>query len=358
MERRRIAARFGAGFIVLAAIASAGAWIVDQANFVTTADARVRARMVTLSADVAGRLVEVTVNAGDRIARGAPVAHLDAKRAKLALAQVSLELKALEIETSRETLNVDVSRERGGQRVAARRSGLEAASADLAAARAELDRASKEHARTRTLHASGLVSDAMLDRASAALEIARQAALRAEARVNDGRATLGEAVAESRSADLVDHTADALAMQAHALQQRIALLKLELSQHTIASPIDGVVDEVFVEAGEYVAPGARIALAHAANDVWLEAHIKETDLPRIQPGATVEIRFDASRSPCGGEVERIGEAAMSEFALVPNANPAGVFTKITQRVPVRISIGADCSGVRPGAMATLRIRAS
>jgi membrane fusion protein (multidrug efflux system) len=147
-------------------------------------------------------------------------------------------------------------------------------------------------------------------------------------------------------------------MSAHALRQRIALLKVELAQHAIVSPIDGVIDEVFAEPGEYVAPGARLALAHATSDLWLEANIKETELPRVRAGASADIRLDAARTSCQGVVERIGDAAASEFALIPNANPAGVFTKITQRVPVRIRLGADCREARPGAMATLRIRAA
>jgi membrane fusion protein (multidrug efflux system) len=354
----RAAIRIGASLGFLAAIGGAGVWIFDQAMFVTTTDARVRARMVTLSAEVAGRLSDMPPNAGDHLGRGDTVARLDDRRARLALAQATLELKALDIEIAREKLNADVSRERGGQRVAGRKSGIDAAEAGIAAARAELGRAEGEFNRASALHASGLVADAAMERATSAREIARQAALRAEAGLADGRAGLGEAVAESRSADIASRTADALAMQAHALRQRIALLKLELEQHTITSPIDGVIDEVFAEAGEHVAPGSRIALMHAADALWMEAHIKETDLPRIAAGAAVEIRLDAARVACHGKVERIGEAATSEFALVPNANPAGVFTKITQRVPVRITLGADCGATRPGAMATLRIRAT
>ena len=354
----RIAGRIGVALAVLAALGGAAYWILDQATFVTTTDARVRARMVTLSADAAGRLVDVLPTAGDRVREGQVVAKLDDRRARLALAEATLELKALDIEVAREKLNADVARERGGQRVAGRRSGLDSAAADVASARAELAQAEGEHRRTSALHASGLVADAVMERTTAALEVARQAALRADASLGDGRAGLGEAVADSRSADIADRTAEALVMQAHALRQRIARLKLELEQHTIASPIDGVIDEVFAEAGEHIAPGARIALAHETDGLWMEAHIKETDLPRISIGAAVEMRFDATRAACHGEVERIGEAATSEFALLPNANPAGVFTKITQRVPVRIRIGADCEAVRPGAMATLRIRAA
>ena len=354
----RAAGRIGVAFAVMAALGGAAYWIVDQATFVTTTDARVRARMVTLSAEAAGRLVDVFPAAGDRVSEGQVVAKLDDRRARLALAEATLELKALDIAVAREKLNADVARERGGQRVAGRRSGLDYAAADVASARAELAQAEGENRRASALHALGLVADAAMERSAAALEVARQAALRAEADLEDGRAGLGEAVADNRSADIAVKTAEALAMQAHALRQRIARLKLELEQHTIASPIDGVIDEVFAEAGEHVAPGARIALAHETDGLWMEAHIKETDLPRISIGAMVEMRFDAARTSCHGEVERIGEAATSEFALLPNANPAGVFTKITQRVPVRIRIGADCEAVRPGAMAMLRIRAA
>lgn len=342
---------------VLAALGGAGLWTFDQLSFITTTDARVRARMVTLSAEIPGRLVEAPLMAGDRVRRGAIVARLDDRQARAALAEASLKLKALEIEVEKTRLEAEITHDRGDQRMAGRRAGLDAAAADLSAAEAELRRAEQDQARTRTLHASGLVTDAALDRAVAALEVAQQAVLRAEARVVDARAGVGEAIADMRAAAIETRTADALALQAHALRQKIAHLKLDLDRHTITSPIDGVIDEVFAEAGEHVAPGVRLALAHASHDLWMEAHIKETDLPRIKAGADVEMRLDAAHASCRGTVERIGEAATSEFALIPNANPAGVFTKITQRVPVRIGIGPECVGVRPGAMATLRVRA-
>jgi membrane fusion protein (multidrug efflux system) len=196
-----------------------------------------------------------------------------------------------------------------------------------------------------------------MERSNTSLEVSRQDAARALAEMSDRRAGLGEAQAESREADLAQRNAESMAASAHALRQRIGLLKVELHQHDVLSPLDGVIDEVFAEPGEHVTPGARLALAHDEGAMWLEAHIKEPDLPRIATGAAVEVHLDAARGACHGTVERIGAAAMAEFALIPNANPAGVFTKITQRVPVRIRM-VGCKGARPGAMATLRIRAS
>lgn len=350
--------RLGLVAIAIAVASGAAVWFIDQAAYVTTTDARVRTRMVTLSAEIAGRIADMPIVAGSRITVGALLVRLDDSRARLELSAATLDLKALEIETERARLDADITRDRSVQRIASSHSSLNAAAADVAAARATLVRAEADHARTASLHASGLVAQAGMDRSIANLEVARQATARAEAELASRHAGLGEARAEARSADLSLRDADARAMSAHALRQRIALLKAELAQHAINSPIDGVIDEVFAEPGEYIAPGARLALAHATNNLWLEANIKETDLPRVRTGAAADIRLDAARTACQGVVERIGDAATSEFALIPNANPAGVFTKITQRVPVRIRLGADCREARPGAMATLRIRAA
>lgn len=342
---------------MLAALAGGGWWLADQAAFVTTTDARVRARMVTLSAEIAGRIAEMPVETGDRIAPGQVLVKLDDQKAKLALAAATLDLKAMEADVARERLSAEVTRERGGQRVAAREAAVEGAVADVAAARAVLARAEADHHRASALFGNGVVAQAAMDRATASLEVARQTAARAEAEAADRRAGVGEATAEAREADVALHAADAMAVSAHALRQRVGLLKVELKQHRVESPLAGVVDEVFAEPGEHVAAGARLALAHG-DTLWIEANIKEPELPRIRVGAEVEIHLDASRVACRGVVERMGEAAASEFAVVPNANPAGVFTKITQRVPVRVALGAACGRARPGAMATLRIRAS
>ncbi len=342
----------------LAAMACVGVgWLADQHAHVSTSDARVRAHMVSVSADIAGRIAELSISPGDRIARGDVLARLDHRRAKLALAEASLDLKALEIAIARLRLEADISRARGGSRIDAALSGLDVAQADIAAAQASLAAAQADHARKQALHASGLLADAAMDRASEALELAQLGEVRSLTLKAGREAGLAEAHADATAARLPEQDAEQLAMEAAALRQRIASLRLDLEHHAIESPIDGVVDEVFAEAGEHVQPGARIALAHATTGLWIEANIKETDIGRVAEGADVEIRLDAAPAACSGQVERIGAATTSEFALVANANPAGVFTKITQRVPVRIRIGGACEQVRPGAMANLRIKA-
>ena len=137
---------------LLALLAGGGWWLADQATFVTTSDARVRARMVTLSAEIAGRIADMPVEAGDRIAPGQVLVKLDDAKAKLALAAATLDLKAMEAEVARERLSADVTRERGEQRVAARQAALAAAAADVAAAQAVFTRTEADHTRASALH--------------------------------------------------------------------------------------------------------------------------------------------------------------------------------------------------------------
>lgn len=357
MTRRRIIPLLSA--IVLVAMAAVAAWwFADQHTHISTSDARVRAQMIAISADVAGRIEDLPIRPGDRIVRGDVLAQLDARRATLALAGASLDLKALDVAIARLHLEADVDRARGNSQIDAALSGLDAAQTDIEAARASLAAAQADHARKQTLHASGLIADAAMDRAGEALELARVGEARSLTALASRRAGLAEAHAEASAAGLAEQDAERLIMEAASLRQRIAALKLDLDHHTITSPLDGIVDEVFADAGEHVQAGARIALAHATDGLWIEANIKETDIGRVTVGANVEIRLDAAAHACSGAVERIGSTTTSEFALVANANPAGVFTKVTQRVPVRIRIGGDCEQVRAGAMANLRIKAS
>jgi membrane fusion protein (multidrug efflux system) len=114
---------------------------------------------------------------------------------------------------------------------------------------------------------------------------------------------------------------------------------LDLRDRTIAMPFDGSVDRVFVDPGEYVVPGQRILLLHDPSRVRVEANVKETQLRFFRPGTAVRLGVDAwPGRRFEGVVERVGGAATSEFALLPTPNPSGNFTKITQRLTVRIRV--------------------
>jgi membrane fusion protein (multidrug efflux system) len=111
------------------------------------------------------------------------------------------------------------------------------------------------------------------------------------------------------------------------------------------------VDQTFIDEGEYVTPGQRLLMIHDPERVRVEANVKETNIRFFRPGKKVAITVDALPGRrFEGTVTRVGQAATSEFALLPNPNPSGNFTKITQRLPVRIAVRQEGGELKPGMM--------
>ncbi|WP_239023864.1 HlyD family secretion protein [Salinicola corii] len=113
--------------------------------------------------------------------------------------------------------------------------------------------------------------------------------------------------------------------------------QLRIADLEIDSPVDGVIDKTLIDQGEYISAGQPIAMMHDPSKLWVEANIKETDVGALRTGQSVAITVDAFPDQTfSGHVAVIGRAATSQFALLPDPNPSGNFTKITQRIPVRI----------------------
>ena len=128
------------------------------------------------------------------------------------------------------------------------------------------------------------------------------------------------------------------------------------ADRVVVSPLDGVVSRVFVEVGEYVQPGQRIALVHDPRNIYVEANIRETNIRRLFLDQAVRVEVDAYPDlSFEGRIEMIGAAATSEFALLPNPNPSGNFTKVTQRLPIRISVVQEEAMLRPGMLVVIEI---
>lgn len=192
------------------------------------------------------------------------------------------------------------------------------------------------------------VESLLLDQLEARLDAARagRERLAAERTLIDERARL----------DVLDREIDALGHREAELRSRIEQQRLDLADRTIRSPIDGVVDRVFARAGEYVRPGQRLAIVHDPKRVWIEANVKETQIRKLAAGQPVEVRVDAYPGKVlRGRVRSIGSATTGSFALLPSPNPSGNFTKITQRIPVRIDVERSGERLAPGMMVEVRI---
>jgi len=140
-------------------------------------------------------------------------------------------------------------------------------------------------------------------------------------------------------------------------QDSTNLAASSLDQASLRSPIEGTVIKTMARAGEVVSPGQTVAMIVNKNKLYVSANIEEGDLNRVKPGQIVKITVDSFPGvTLNGKVAEIGEATASTFALLPATNTSGNFTKVTQRIPIKISID-DRQGLAlaPGMSAAIKI---
>ena len=166
-----------------------------------------------------------------------------------------------------------------------------------------------------------------------------------------------KAEAARREITMLERERETLEFRKIEAQTRIDRQRLDVADRTITSPINAVVSRAFVEVGEYVRAGQRIALLHDPEAIYILTNIRETDIRNVHIGQEVRLEIDAYPDrQFQGRVEMITHAATSEFALLPNPNPSGNFTKVTQRIPVRIAIDQQDGLLKPGMMVEVFIR--
>ncbi|MFN4023900.1 MAG: HlyD family secretion protein [Hyphomonas sp.] len=353
-RRGRLLAALIAALILIVA---GGRLLADRAAYVSTSDARIAAAMIAVSTDISGRIASVQAKEGDRVAAGDILYTIDDREAYYALVELEAEVSRLRAEIEREETRSGLASSKAGSEVAARRAGTLSAAARVEAARSDAEIAQRDFNRTRDLFERGLMPQSSLDQAQNVLETARQALRRAEADRDSAAADQQTASIAGEEVRLIVYDLAVLRAALDKAEARVDAQKVVLDQHVIRSPIDGVVDELFFEPGEHSLRGYRMALLHDPGAVWVSANIKETDIRHVRRGADVLVRADSHPSErIRGRVSRIHDATIAEAALMPNPNAQGVFTKITQRISVRIDIDAAEADLRPGSMVRVRIR--
>lgn len=353
--------RLAAGLLaLLGVLAGAGYWVHRQFTTVFVDDARIAADMVALASRLPGWVTELGVIAGDGVRQGAVLVRLDSREAELTLREIEARLAGLLARQAELEARIAMVDRVTGSQQDQQRARLEAARAALPAAEAERVYAEGEFARATQLMGSGSGTRQRHDQTRSLLETATQRVLSVAAEIRTVEAQLAAAGAGREELTVLRRQRDAIEPQRLELVAQRERVALEIADRTIRMPFDGVVDRVFVDAGEYVTPGQRLLLVHDPARVRVEANVKETEIRHFRAGTPVRVRVDAYPGRrFEGVVERVGAAATSEFALLPSPNPSGNFTKITQRLPVRIALpqGAADGLLRPGMMVTVEAAA-
>lgn len=331
-------------------------WFIDRSHFVYVTDARVSATMLNVSSRIPGWVETFPLEEGDLVAPGDVLVRIDSRETRMELSEIEARLETLAAEEEKRRLELEMTRKQVKSAIEAQRSNVEAARAALSEARVEQQRAEREFERARSLLDQNMVSNDEFEAREANAGKARQTLHRREAELATARAELLTAEANLAQADVLEQAVEIAAKERREVEIERERLSSRLDDHVIRSSISGVVDETFINPGEYVYPGQRILMLHNPNDIWVKANIKETDIRNVRVGSPVRVSVDAyPDARVSGQVSQIGTSANSEFAMLPSPNPSGNFTKITQRVAVRIDIDGAGLDLKPGMMVELRI---
>ena len=312
--------------IIGVALLSAGAWYgynywTTGRFMISTDDAYVQADMAFISPKISGYVDQIKVSENQKVKAGDPLLVVDDGDYRIAVAQAEAQIATL----SKTLDRIDAQTE-------AARASLQQAQAQKTADQAAADNAAKVAARASQLLKTHVGTQAQLDDAQTAVQQANAALVGADAQIAAAQANIG--VLQAQRAE----SASTLA----SLQLGRDKAVRDLSFTVLKAPYDGVVGNRSVEQGDLVSPGQKLAVIVPMDKLYIVANFKETQLARLVPGEKVRISVDATDGQdFEGTVSSLAPASGAVFSLLPPENATGNFTKVVQRVPVRIDVPAD-----------------
>lgn len=309
-----------AGAVVLVFVAVILLIVLLPHRRVTTDDAYVTAHYAMIAPRVAGQIASVAVNDNAPVRAGALIATIDPRDYHTALQQA---------EANRAT---DLARVAQAQAQVARQpSQIRQADAQVVSARARLALAEADQQRYTHLAESGAGTFQQHQQADATLRQAQATLAQAEAERSSQQHLRDGLIADRQAAEAQVGRDDAAVAQA----------KLNLSYTRITAPITGTVAQKTVQVGNQVAPGAPLLMVVPLHDVFIVANYRELDLRHMRPGQPAAIHLDAYDVDLAGHVQSLPPASGATFSPIPPNNATGNFTKIVQRLPVKIAVNPN-----------------
>ena len=327
-----------ASVVAVAVLIGGAVWWINKQRFETTDNAFVQADTVLIMPQVSGYVVEVLVNDNEHVEAGQVLARIDPTTFQARLDQAIANANALEAAVAA----VD-------DKAALEQAVIAERAAGLSSARAEASRADADLRRYVGLAGQGWVSDQKLQAVRAGADQSRAGVARAEAALE----------AERRSAASLGSARAQTVAQAAAARAAVEQARLDLERTVIRAPVAGVVGARSVRPGQLVQPGGSLMSVVPLGRTYVVANFKETQVARLRIGQPVEIKADAfGGESIAGRVESFAPATGAEFALIPVENAVGNFTKIAQRIPVRIAVDRRtplAGALRPGLSVEVRV---
>ena len=288
---------------------------------VSTDDAYVKADMATIAAKVSGYVQSVAVVENQVVKKGDILAQIDPVDYNLAVAAAKGRIETQGATIARLAAQADVQR-----------STIDQARASLAAAEADRVRAAAEFQRASDLMQHNFGTAQRIDQTRADRDRTAASVTSAKAQVAAAEANLAVINAQRTEAE---RTRDELGVALERAQR-------DLDFATVRAPFDGVIGNKAIQPGQYVQPGTRLLTLVPPQTAYVEANYKETQIGRLRPGQRALVRIDAHSSRAiEGTVESFAPASGAQFSMLPPENATGNFTKIVQRLPVRIKVPVE-----------------
>ena len=331
-RRRQIAMGVGVLVAILALAWGAQKWMYGRAHE-STDDAAVDGHIIPVVAKVGGYVSKVTVAENDHVNADQLLVQLDTAELAVKLAQADADLAAARAAAGGP--GVTGQAEAQVQTAAGQQGALQA---QVTAARVEVGRTQDDLRRMEELAAKQIISQQTLNAAKGKALTAQAALAAAQRQAAAASGTVSGAQAGTRAA-----TARLEAMEAAR-----ANAALQLSYTRITAPETGTVSRKTIEVGQLVQPAQQLMSIVADTGAWVTANFKETQLANMKVGQSADIGIDAySGCNATGVVQSISGATGSKFSLLPPENATGNFTKVVQRIPVRIAVTRGCGPNRP-----------
>jgi len=311
--------------IALALLGGAGwygyNWWIDGRFMVSTDDAYVEGDIAVISPKVSGYVAKVNVIENQAVKAGDPLVTLDDGDYQLAFQKAQAAIESAKLAVSR------IDAQIVGGEAAVKQSQAQQGALEAAVRGAEIN-----EKRATSLQQSSVGTAASLDSAQIALEQARANLVAGQAAVSSAQANIGLLHAQR------DEAVNTIRTQELARDQA----QRDLNFTILRAPYDGVIGNLAVQTGDLVSVGKRLASLVPLTELYIEANFKETQLAHLEPGSKVRVHVDAfDEHTVEGTVVSIAPASGAVFSMLPPENATGNFTKVVQRVPVRISIPKD-----------------
>jgi membrane fusion protein (multidrug efflux system) len=324
--------------VVIVAGAFFAQWFFVGRFVETTDNAYVQGEITRVSSQLSARIDNVLVHDNQHVEKGELLVVLDAEDFRIAVdrAEATLATREAELAQSQSKLTQQDSM-------------IAASAADVSSSEANLGRVQMDLSRAQTLRKPGYVSEE------------RVTTLAADNRVARSQVSKAQADLQAQRQQVNSLNADIKRLQAQIKNARTDLeqAKLNLSRTEIHAPISGMIGQRAARSGQYISAGAYLMSLVPDEDIWVQANFKETQIGEMQPGQKAELEFDAyPGKSIEGTVQSLFAASGAQFSLLPPDNATGNFTKVVQRIPVKLTFAADNplkGKIRPGMSVTVKV---